>query len=180
MSADGVASLASLIASILFLLVVSSGLSSIIRHFRSPQGIDKKTKNTSWTGSNNRVRLVSIAKDDLDVLIETSLKYQTAKSDLDNLNAEYQRLLHEADALREALRGGGKAPQGDEASTMSSRSARDILDLNENVRLDARTLRAAYLAAVKRAHPDGGGTAEDFMRVQDAYTFLKNEINTGK
>lgn len=33
----------------------------------------------------------------------------------------------------------------------------------------AAVIRGAYLAAVKRTHPDTGGTAEAFVRVQQAY-----------
>lgn len=33
--------------------------------------------------------------------------------------------------------------------------------------------RLAYKSAVRKAHPDAGGTAAGFQRVQDAWEFLK-------
>jgi hypothetical protein len=50
------------------------------------------------------------------------------------------------------------------------------LGLDPGAPIDAVSLRRAYVAAVKTAHPDTGGSAAAFARVEAAYAALKGTI----
>ena len=56
-------------------------------------------------------------------------------------------------------------------------SSRKILGLPPSGRISADELRSAYLLRVKDAHPDRGGTNEDFRSVQAAYAALKGSLS---
>lgn len=57
---------------------------------------------------------------------------------------------------------------------MTTEQARRILGVAASV--DAAALRSAFNAAVKRAHPDGGGSDEALRACVDAYHFLDGRI----
>ena len=52
-----------------------------------------------------------------------------------------------------------------------------VLDLQEEVALTEETLRAAYKKAATRAHPDKGGTEEQFDAVTRAYAYLTDILH---
>ncbi len=54
-----------------------------------------------------------------------------------------------------------------------------LLGLEESERRSIDAVVAAYRAAVKRTHPDAGGSAEAFQRVQRAYEQACAEIPVG-
>lgn len=56
--------------------------------------------------------------------------------------------------------------------SMTAEQARRILGVAQDC--DAATLRAAFNARVKSAHPDGGGTQELFNQTVEAYRFLES------
>lgn len=55
---------------------------------------------------------------------------------------------------------------------MTITEARQILSLPESY--DEDMLKTAHRKAVKKAHPDLGGTQEDMIRVTEAYNVLKD------
>ena len=60
---------------------------------------------------------------------------------------------------------------------MTLAEARQILGLPE--RFDEAMLKTAHRRAVKRAHPDLGGSKEDMVRVTEAYETLRNPQKAG-
>ncbi|WP_225332739.1 ferredoxin Fer [Halomicrobium urmianum] len=57
-------------------------------------------------------------------------------------------------------------------------SPHEILDVDPGA--DEQTVRDAYREQVKEAHPDHGGTAEEFQRVRSAYEALVNGDGSGE
>jgi len=57
-------------------------------------------------------------------------------------------------------------------------SPHEILDVDPGA--DEQTVRDAYRERVKEAHPDHGGTAEEFQRVRSAYEALTSEGEHGE
>jgi curved DNA-binding protein CbpA len=53
----------------------------------------------------------------------------------------------------------------------------DVLGVDPDA--DEATIKAAYKRRVKEAHPDHGGSAEEFQRVRTAYETLKSEYRNG-
>jgi curved DNA-binding protein CbpA len=54
----------------------------------------------------------------------------------------------------------------------SSRDPFDVLGVSRDA--DDAAIHAAYRAAVRRTHPDAGGSADDFEAVQEAYEKLRD------
>jgi hypothetical protein len=103
--------------------------------------------------------------DGLQVCIPVD-RYQTAEANL-------QAIYHIIEARRTELRHGTLALV--RATFMGFKALpspsdwRAVLGLNPNGPISREGLDSAYRIQAKRHHPDAGGTAEDFQRVQDAY-----------
>ena len=54
---------------------------------------------------------------------------------------------------------------------------RVTLGVQNGEAVDADRLRSLYRAAAKRAHPDTGGSSQDFQRLQDALASAEQELN---
>lgn len=58
---------------------------------------------------------------------------------------------------------------------MTREQALGIMQLSEGYSED--DLRKTYRKLAKKAHPDAGGSAEQFMLIKEAYEYLNNPAN---